>query len=298
MPNELLIEPSPVRSARWGQERRLEFIDFRLLWEGRINRGELVEFFGTSIQQTSLDLARYMEIAPGNLEYDKREKVYRATSTFKPALTPADSQSFLNQLVGVTTGTLSPSLSFVGWRPPCDIVQFPTRAIRPEILMQVLWAIRDGEDVEIAYQSMRRPAPSRRWLAPHSIAFDGTRWHMRAWCHENADFRDFVLTRIQHVHESRKSEIDPLSDRRWHTYATVILSPRSGLTDQQRQAVEVDFGMKNGVLQVPVREALVFYFVRQLQLDRDASSSVLRGQPIEWVNEKELSHLLLEAAHP
>jgi len=298
MPDELLVEAPPVRSARWGQERRLEFIDFRLLWEGRINRGELVEFFGTSIQQTSLDLARYMEIAPGNLEYDKREKVYRATNTFKPKLTPADSQSFLNHLVGVTTGTLSPSLSFVGWRPPCDIVQFPMRAIRPEILMQILWAIRDEEDIEIAYQSMRRPTPSRRWLAPHSIAFDGTRWHMRAWCHENADFRDFVLARIQYVHESRKSEIDPLSDLRWHTYTTVILRPRGGLTDQQRQAVEVEFGMKNGVLQVPVREALVFYFVRQLQLDRDAGSSALRGQPIEWVNEKELNHLLLEAAHP
>src|SRR5882672_6036989 len=114
MPSELVIERPAPKSARWGQERRLEFIDFRLLWDGRINRGELVEFFGTSIQQASLDLARYMEIAPGNLEYDKSEKVYRATSKFRPALTPPDSQAFLNQLVGVTAGTLSPSLSFIG----------------------------------------------------------------------------------------------------------------------------------------------------------------------------------------
>jgi hypothetical protein len=44
--------------AGWGQERRLEFIDFRVLWDGRINRAELVEFFGTSIQQASHDLAK------------------------------------------------------------------------------------------------------------------------------------------------------------------------------------------------------------------------------------------------
>ena len=27
-----------AKSAPWGQERRLEFIDFRLQWEGRVNR--------------------------------------------------------------------------------------------------------------------------------------------------------------------------------------------------------------------------------------------------------------------
>jgi predicted DNA-binding transcriptional regulator YafY len=235
-----------------------------------------------------------MEIAPDNLEYDKSEKVYRATSLFSPVLTPPDSQSFLNQLLEVTAGTLSPSLSFIGWRPPCDVVKFPTRAIRPDILMRVIWAIRDGEEVELDYQSMRRPAATRRWIAPHAIAFDGSRWHTRAWCHENRDFRDFVFSRIQQIHGSRKSEVDPHSDARWHSFVTVILRPRSGLTEHQRVAVEVDFGMKNGVLQVPMREALVFYFARQLQLDREGGPSV-HGQPIEWVNEKELRPLLLEA---
>jgi hypothetical protein len=295
MPSEVVEERRPTKNARGGQERRLEFIDFRLLWEGRINRAELVEFFGISIQQASLDLARYMEIAQENLEYDKSEKVYRATGKFKPVLTPPDSQAFLNQLLGVTAGALSPSLSFVGWRPPCDVVPFPARAIRPEILVSIIWAIRDGQDTEFEYQSMRRPAATRRWIAPHAIAFDGTRWHIRAWCYENLDFRDFVFNRIQKIFASRKSEVDSKSDARWHSYVTVILRPRNGLTEHQRRAVEVDFGMKNGMLHVSMREALVFYFVRQVQLDREGETPV-RGQPIEWVNEEELRPLLLEAA--
>lgn len=289
----ILDERRQGRNTRWGQERRLEFIDFRLLWEGRINRGELVDFFGISIQQASLDLARYMEIAPENIEYDKSEKVYRVTNLFTPVLTPPDSQAFLNQLLGVTSGTLASSLSFIGWRPPCDIVTFPTRAIRPEILMRVIWAIRDGQEVEIDYQSMRRPVATRRRIAPHAIAFDGSRWHTRAWCHENKDFRDFVFSRIQQVHKSRPSAADPRSDSKWHSYVTVILRPRSSLTEHQRIAIEIDFGMKEGVLHVPMREALVFYFVRQLQLDSEGGPSVT-GQPIEWVNEKELKSLLLE----
>src|SRR5689334_22643115 len=97
------------KSLRWGQGRRLEFIDFRLLWEGRINRGELVDFFGISTPQASLDLARYMELAPGNLAYDRSEKVYRATADFKAVLVPGDSQAYLNPLLAIHSGVLPAS---------------------------------------------------------------------------------------------------------------------------------------------------------------------------------------------
>src|SRR5437660_7780658 len=107
-----------IKGPKWGQERRLEFIDFRLLWEGGINRAELVDFFGISIQQASLDISRYAEIAPGNLEYDKSEKVYRRTNRFKAVITPSESQAFLNQVLAVTIGALPTSSSFMGWHPP------------------------------------------------------------------------------------------------------------------------------------------------------------------------------------
>ena len=50
--------------AKWGQAQRLEFIEFRLYWEGKLNRRDLIDFFGISTPQASLDLARYMEFAP------------------------------------------------------------------------------------------------------------------------------------------------------------------------------------------------------------------------------------------
>lgn len=283
-----------VKSVRWGQERRLEFIDFRLLWEGRINRGELVDFFGISIQQASLDIARYVELAPLNLEYDKSEKVYRKTTAFKPSITPPETQAYLNQLLGLAIGTLLPSMSFVGWRPPCDVVRFPTRPIRSNILVSVLWAIRDKEEIELTYQSMRRPAATRRWIAPHAIAFDGARWHARAWCQENNDFRDFVFSRIQDIHGSRKTLIDEQNDKNWHTFIDVILRPRDGLTENQRLAIQADFGMHDGQLVIKSRNALAFYLLRQLQLDRSLEQSI-QAQPIELVNVDELSPILERA---
>jgi hypothetical protein len=48
---------------RWGVERRLEFIEFRLYWEGGINRSDIREFFGVSVPQASKDLSLYQEMA-------------------------------------------------------------------------------------------------------------------------------------------------------------------------------------------------------------------------------------------
>jgi len=49
---------------RWGVEQRLEFIEFRLFWEGHVNRGDLTDVFGVSVNQASTDLNRYIGFAP------------------------------------------------------------------------------------------------------------------------------------------------------------------------------------------------------------------------------------------
>jgi len=272
----------------WGQDRRVEFIEFRLLWEGKINRGELADFFDVSIQQVSLDFAKYMKVAEGNMEYDRREKVYRATQQFEPRFMAPDTQTFLNQLANLTTGTLSPSLSFIGSRPPCDIVTLPTRRVRTDVLLSVLWAIRDISEIEVTYQSMRRPSATRRWIVPHSLAFDGARWHARAWCHESKMFRDFVLTRIKEIHKWRISKVDATKDSEWHTYAVVKIEPRSDLTVDQKDSVIQDFGMLNGRLCKTIRRALVQYFVRHLQIEGPGNT----GQPIVWANREEFRDLV------
>ncbi len=277
-----------AKPGRWGQDRRLEFIEFRLLWEGRINRGELGDFLGVSSQQVSLDFAKYMVVAENNMEYDRSEKVYRAAPQFEPRFLAPYTQTFLNQLANLTTGTMPPSLSFIGSRPPCDVVTLPTRRVRTDVLLSVLWAIRDRSEIEVTYQSMRRPTATKRWIVPHSLAFDGARWHARAWCHDSNMFRDFVLTRIQAIHARRMSEVDALKDTEWHTYAVVVIEPRPDLTIGQRDSVITDFGMQNGKLYKTIRRALVQYFVRHLQIDGPG----IAGQPIVWLNREELKELV------
>lgn len=86
---------------RWGVRRRLEFIDFRLFWDGRFNRSDMAETFGISAQQASADIARYEREAPNNLTYDRAEKAYRRTENFAPAFIGETVERYLLQLVAI-----------------------------------------------------------------------------------------------------------------------------------------------------------------------------------------------------
>ncbi len=271
---EPLLRPRP-----WGQDRRLEFIEFRLLWDGKINRGEVAEYFNISVQQASLDFAKYLALAKHNMEYDRHEKVYRTTGHFKPLFLAPDTQTYLNEIQGLAAGTISRSVSFVGTRPPCDVVTLPVRRVRTELLLPILWAIRDDSEIDVTYQSMRSPDPARQWIAPHSLAFDGSRWHTRAWCHGTSRFRDFVLTRFQQIHGRRISSVNPQDDADWQTFVVIDIEPNPNLTPSQRDSVFADFGMQDGRLSKTIRRSLVSYFVRHLRIEASQES-----QPIVWAN--------------
>lgn len=275
--------PPLPKSTRWGQERRLEFIEFRLRWEGRINRGDLIDFFRISVPQASLDLARYMELAPGNIEYDRSEKTYAATPHFKPLLTTGEAQGYLNQLLGVSSQVLDRETSFLGWVPPLGAVQFPGRRIEAPVLRRVLDAIRRKRVLQIEYQSMNRPNPSVRGISPHAVGFDGFRWHVRAYCHERHAFRDFVFARILNVVSNGESTVDPIGDDAWTNLLELVLAPHPELQPGQRRAIELDYGMVNGRVSVQTRQALLFYVLRRLGLDRLAQGTP-QAQQIVLVN--------------
>ena len=67
---------------KYAVEQRLKFIDFLVSHYGSINRSALVDYYGISIPQASLDLRDYMKLAPSNLIYDKVLKTYTRASTF------------------------------------------------------------------------------------------------------------------------------------------------------------------------------------------------------------------------
>jgi len=120
--------------------------------------------------------------------------------------------------------------------------------------------------IQMTYQSMNQPVPSERTISPHAIAFDGSRWHIRAYCHQREDYRDFVFARILEITLGESSPIDPATDSVWQREIEAVIEPHPALLPAHRRAVELDYGMTNGRLVLKTREALLLYVLRHLAL--------------------------------
>ena len=106
----------------WSVEQRLEFIEFRLFWEGKVRRADLVDEFGISVPQASADIQRYDALAPGNIEYDASAKTYVIAAAFKPLLFKPSARRYLNYLRSIADGVLRAEEVWLGWMPSFDVV--------------------------------------------------------------------------------------------------------------------------------------------------------------------------------
>ena len=273
---------------RWGVERRLEFIEFRLFWEGHVNRSDLIEAFGISVQQASTDLSRYQGLAAANMVYDKSAKAYVRGSVFEPLFLKPDASRYLSQLRTIAEGILDKADAWIGQFPNFDTAAAPARAVTAATLRSVVASIRRSEAIEIKYQSLSRIEPMWRWVAPHAIGFDGFRWHARAFCEIDLTFKDFVLSRILNTRETRPSERSPQADADWETQVVLQIGPHPELTETQKKVVGLDYGMRDGKAEISVRRAFLYYTLKRLGLDTDPSARRPQDQQIVLLNASEL----------
>lgn len=270
-----------TRTGRWGQERRLEFIDFRLLWERKLNRSDLTSFFGISVPQASLDFATYQELAPENMAYDRTLKAYVAGPDFKPVLTNPDPGQYLNELLQRGIGNIAPTDSFIGWAPPVASLPSPMRQVDQQILIKLITALQVGEAVDVDYRSMTNfDEPAVRTILPTSFAHDGFRWHTRAFCFKSGIFKDFVLGRINALKASFAPPLEVPEDVEWETFIEVVIGPNPSYPPQKRKAIEHDYQMVNGEARLRARKAQLYYLNRRLNLNEKPGDPVSEHQQI------------------
>lgn len=284
-----------TKGFRWGVGRRLEFVEFRLFWEGGVNRSDLVREFGVSVPQASKDLALYQEQAPGNIAYDRSEKRYFASPTFRPQFIELDADAYLEELASMSHQPVA--TTEVGGNGPlmADRLPIPGRVIDSAVLRSLLAAARESRSIEILYQSMssNRPEPLWRRISPHAFASDGLRWHARGYCHTDEKFKDFILSRCLDVRSiSLASDTAPV-DHLWKTHFSVVLVPNSNLTKSQQAVIAQDFGMENNQVSVPVRRAMLYYFSKRLRLD--LASNDPKETPVVIANRDDFDSALAES---
>lgn len=249
----------------WIQNRRFEFIEWKLFWEGQLNRKDLESQFEISTPQASIDLKRYRELTGENIDYSGTEKAFVPAKGLKTRFMQPSADRLLLQLRALMAAALPRRDVWFKSLPPIDMAPDLVRHVDPDCLRLVLRAIRTRSAIHVQYQSLTNIR--WRWVAPHAMAFDGYRWHLRAWACDRNDYRDFVLSRIGEIGKIEPAIYDPDDDVEWNTHATLRLRPHPGLTAEQSLAIQRDFDMAEGRREIEVRLSMAYYFIKRMNLD-------------------------------
>ncbi len=253
----------------FAQKQRLAYIDFKLYFTGMVTRSEIVSHFELGLAAATRDLKFYKDNAPENMAYDNVEKKYFITTQFKPIF-KHDARRTLIKLAN----NISDGFDSIG------DTSFPIESPSPlnvpdiDIIAKLSQAIVNHKPINVIYTSLTSGSGARE-LVPHSIVDNGLRWHVRAYDRKSKSFRDFVLTRITKVtilKQTRLPEEDKLEDHQWMRMVPLHVIPHPNNVEHPT-AIELDFGMENGVLEINVRAAMAGYLLRRWNVDctQDAS---------------------------
>ena len=239
---------------------RFNFIEQLVWWEGQINTSHLSQKFNLTRQSASAVLKQYREQYPENLTYLKSKKTFVPTKQFSAQ---NDLRDFSHYLQATAT-----SNNICAEVPQAIEVEAPLRNINAKQVRPILKAIREQLAIDIGYISLSNPDYLDRIIEPHTLIFDGLRWHVRAYCCKNKAFRDFTLSRfngdavIEH-----KAEHTIFQDEKWQKFIDVIIEPDPRLTAKQQEIIANDFQMDNRQKTIRVRAALANYLILRLRLD-------------------------------
>ncbi len=250
---------------QWAVQERLRFIERAAYWRGWVQRSDLMEVFGKGSAQVSADFQKYLEINPGALAYSTSRKRYEGQSGMKQVL----QESRIEDAVGLflEAGRLPfTSAAEASRSRAVEWVVLPERRAVAEVERRVFQAIMHRHRLRLRYMSLHGNSDEWRWIQPHALAHSGHRWHVRAWCAKNRDYRDFTLGRIAEADWPVTGEALPSVDVQWDAMSLLTVRPAASLSEEQKAAVMMEYGMKDGMLRLSVREAMRLYVERQLGL--------------------------------
>lgn len=161
----------------------------------------------------------------------------------------------------------------------------------------IFTAIERKQRIDIGYASVSSPDFEERIISPHSLVYDGHRWHTRAWCEKNLAFRDFVLTRINNVIELEgDAEKTSQDDNAWNTWLSFDIQPDPRLDQTKQRIIALDYGMDINAntpkKTLTVRAATLLYWLAYLRLSHQHDIPEAQQIVISPNSQKELKKWL------
>jgi len=245
------------------QQERLSHIDFKLRFLGTIGRNDLVSRFGIKAAAATRDITLYKELAPQNLEYDTKAKIYTRSDSFTPLFDYSSQQALTALAHGFGD-------DFVVSHKAHIACETPAQLNKPQLdtLSVLTRAIHQQKVVEITYRSLSSGLTTRE-IVPFVLVDNGLRWHVRAFDRHRARFTDFVINRISDPRLIQDGKIEEHeqkdNDIQWNRIVELEIVPHPRL--QFPETIEHEYDMTDGTLHVNVRAAVAGYVLRRWNVD-------------------------------
>lgn len=262
----------------WDQTLRFRLLEIVLQWEGRLTTNHLCTAFNIGRQQASRDINRYKnDFAPQGLAYDHSLKGYRPTAEFKPQFSQGKVDEYLTLLHREKQHAVQSQQQALLTLPLLDLryghiemLDVPTRHVDPVIVRGLVQAARGQLRVDVNYVSLSSEEESGRNIVPHTLVYDGIRWHVRAYCEKKGEYLDFVMSRFRGEPDLLDaSEHGRKHDVEWNTLVTAEIIPNPHLSAGQQAIIAADYAMDDGHLLLTQRMPLMHYALERMQVSFD-----------------------------
>lgn len=243
---------------------RVADLETVLLWEGEIDNHRIRELLGVQAVWAS----RLM----GALRKRVGDRGARSTAHAPLRLTPGQQDREKRQSPDDYLRIVAGSEPVASRDPLLEDARRDLSVVAPETFAAVVQAIRKGIGLQLVYRSMNHPTGTDRLVFPHALVRVPRRWHMRAWCTERRDFRDFTLGRVANASlvespaPARRSD-----DKDWNEITTVTIVAHPDLTAEQQSMIAAEYFPGASARQLSVRRCLVGYIVQDLRLATNAA---------------------------
>ncbi len=267
-----------LHEIKFATRQRLQFIEVMAYYTGMISRSMLAKAYGISDPAATKDLKLYNDLAPDNLEYNPSLFSFVPTESFDEVFANLSPQTVLPMFAQNLLSVDNPSGDTPIYGISVEALPLPSRLPDKAVLAQIIRAIKNGTQLKAVYHSLsprEEQQPQSRIIEPHALINTGLRWHVRAYNHDSYDFRDFVLSRFSEAQQlTTASESSQGYDDEWTETIKLELQPHPGLSEKQRKSLDYDYNMQDGVIELPVRRALVGYLLQQLKVDTTTDASL------------------------
>lgn len=266
------------------REARFRVIETLLLWEGQVDNRRLRSLLDIQNVQASRVLAEYAEQNADQILRLSPRSPYQASSSTKPSFSSGSIDEYLALIQG--TEDLGEMI---------EDVRMDLTAPAPRVFSVVFQACRRNLGLTIQYRSMNNPRGSARLIYPHAIVRAGRRWHVRAWCTERQDFRDFAIGRIHSASISAIPKPDIKADVAWNTKLPLVLSAHPALTLDQCRVIRDEYFSGSVSRQLTIRSCVLTYVIQDLRAAVDPKKETPPDFQLVVSNAKNLKPYLFVA---